>query len=414
MIRRAAGVAPIPFHRPSITAAERTAVLEVLDSGWLTTGERTIAFEEAVRAFVGTRHAVAVNSATAALHLALEALRIGPDDEVIVPTYTFAACGEVVRYLNARPRLADVDARTLNITATTIEAQIRPTTRAILVVHFGGLMADMSSINELATRHGLAVIEDAAHALPAFQDGRAAGSIGNAGALSFYATKTVTTGEGGMLVTDSDAIADRARTMRLHGISRDAWQRYSAAGHWYYEIEDVGFKYNMSDLSAAIGLVQLERAEANRLERVRVAQRYGAGLTAAGLLDALELPPDAAPGDVHAWHLYAIRLRQGGANRRNAVIEHLRSAQIGTSVHFIPLHMHPYYRRTYGYTPEALPTATHEYEREISLPIFPDLLDADVDRVVEALVTALRKAGRVRSDYSRDRRLNRTSIGQDR
>ncbi len=389
MVRPASGVAPIPFHRPSITAAERTAVLEVLDSGWLTTGERTIAFEEAVRAFVGTRHAVAVNSATAALHLALEALRIGPDDEVIVPTYTFAACGEVVRYLGARPRLADVDARTLNITATTIEPQIRPTTRAILVVHFGGLMADMSSINELAARHGLAVIEDAAHALPAFQDGRAAGSIGNAGALSFYATKTVTTGEGGMLVTDSDVIADRARTMRLHGISRDAWQRYSAAGHWYYEIEDVGFKYNMSDLSAAIGLVQLERAETNRLERERVAQRYAAGLAAAGLLDSVELPSQAAPGDVHAWHLYAIRLRHGGANRRNAIIEHLRAAQIGTSVHFIPLHMHPYYRRTYGYTPGVLPTATHEYEREISLPIFPDLLDSDVDRVVEALATAL-------------------------
>ena len=389
MVGQAGAGSPIPFHRPSITPAERAAVLEVLDSGWLTTGPRTIAFEEAVRAFVGTRHAVAVNSATAALHLALEALHIAPGDEVIVPTYTFAACGEVVRYLGARPRLADVDARTLNVTATTIEPHIRPATRAILVVHFGGLMADMSAINELAAQHGLAVIEDAAHALPAFQGGRAAGSIGTAGALSFYATKTVTTGEGGMLVTDSDVIADRARMMRLHGISQDAWQRYTAAGHWYYEIEDVGFKYNMTDIAAAIGLVQLERAEATRLERARVARRYREGFLAAGLLDTLELPPEAAPGDVHAWHLYAMRLRDGGATRRAAVVEHLRAAQIGTSVHFIPLHLHPYYRRTYGYAPGDLPIATHEYEREISLPIFPDLANADVDRVVEALAGAL-------------------------
>jgi dTDP-4-amino-4,6-dideoxygalactose transaminase len=390
MVSSPAVLAPIPFHRPSITAAERAAVMEVLDSGWLTTGERTVAFEAAIRAAVGTRHAVAVNSATAALHLALEALGIGPDDEVIVPTYTFAACGEVVRYLGARPRLADVDARTLNLTPATIEPHLRLTTRAILVVHFGGLMADMDAINELAARHGVAVIEDAAHALPASRGGRAAGSLGTAGALSFYATKTVTTGEGGMLVTDSDAIADRARVMRLHGISRDAWQRYTSSGHWYYEIEDVGFKYNMTDLAAAIGLVQLERAEEMRLAREHVADAYRDGLTSAGVLDAVKLPPEAAAGDVHAWHLFPIRLREGGATRREAVIERLRAAGIGTSVHFIPLHLHPYYRRTYGYTPHDLPVATDEYEREISLPIFPGLTGADVARVVEALASAVR------------------------
>jgi dTDP-4-amino-4,6-dideoxygalactose transaminase len=383
-------VAPIPFHRPSITAAERAAVLEVLDSGWLTTGERSMAFEEAVRAAVGTRHAVAVNSATAALHLALEALHIGPQDEVVVPTYTFAACGEVVRYLGARPRLADVDARTLNVTAATIEPQLRPNTRAILVVHFAGLMADMEGILQLASRHGLPVIEDAAHALPASRGGRAAGSLGTAGALSFYATKTVTTGEGGMLVTDSDAIADRARVMRLHGISRDAWKRYTSSGQWYYEIEEAGFKYNMTDLAAAIGLVQLERAEATWQARARIAQRYRTGVVQAGLDKVLELPPDAADGDVHAWHLFAIRLREGGAARRAAVIEHLRAAGIGTSVHFIPLHLHPYYRRLYDYRPEDLPTSVAQYEREISLPIFPDLTDTEVDRIVEALAAALR------------------------
>ncbi len=380
----------IPFHRPSITSAERDAVIAVLDSGWLTTGERTLDFEAAVQVATGSNHAVAVNSATAALHLALEALHIGPTDEVIVPTYTFAACGEVVRYLGARPRLADVDARTLNLTVETVEAQLRQSTKAIIVVHFGGLMADVEGITALASSRGIAVIEDAAHALPASRNGRAAGSIGAAGALSFYATKTVTTGEGGMLVTDDDAIADRARVMRLHGISRDAWKRYTSAGSWYYEIEDAGFKYNMTDLAAAIGIVQLERAESMRVARERIADRYASAIGSAAFADAIELPAGPEPGEVHAWHLFPIRLRDGGADRRAAIIDRLRDAGVGTSVHFIPLHLHPYYRRTYGYAAADLPVATREYEREISLPIYPDLTDAEVERVVEALGVALR------------------------
>ncbi len=380
----------IPFHRPSITEAERAAVLEVLDSRWLTTGERALAFEEAIRAAVGVRHAVAVSSATAALHLALEAIGVGPDDEVIVPSYTFAACGEVVRYLGARPRLADVDATTLNVTASTIAPQLRPSTRAIIVVHFGGLMADMGPIRSLADAHGVAIVEDAAHALPASQAGHAAGTLGTAGALSFYATKTVTTGEGGMLVTDSEAIADRARVMRLHGISRDAWKRYTASGSWYYEIEDVGFKYNLTDLAASIGLVQLGRAEEMRLQRERLARRYRDALLASGLQDLIQ-PPAAPPaGVVHAWHLFPIRLLRGGAAERSAVIDRLRAAGIGTSVHFIPLHLHPYYRRTYGYQPDDLPVSRREYEREISLPIYPELTDAQVDRVVSVLTDAVR------------------------
>ena len=255
----------IAFHRPAIGEAEKAAVMEVLDSGWLTTGERTLRFEAAFRERLGVRHAVAVNSATAALHLALEGLGIGPDDEVIVPTYTFASSGEVVRYLGARPRLADVDSVTCNLTPATIEAQLRPATKAIQVVHIAGFVADMAPILDLAERHGLAVIEDAAHALPATNGGRHAGTWGTAGAFSFYATKTVTTGEGGMLVTESDELADRARTMRLHGISRDAWKRYTAEGSWFYEIEDVGFKYNLTDLAAAIGIVQLGRADELRV-----------------------------------------------------------------------------------------------------------------------------------------------------
>jgi dTDP-4-amino-4,6-dideoxygalactose transaminase len=381
--------ARIPFHRPSLGDGERAAVLEVLDSGWLTTGERTLAFETAVALATGSAHAVAVNSATAALHLALEAIGVGPGDEVIVPTYTFASCGEVVHYLGARPRLGDVDRGTLNITAETIEAQLRPTTKAVIVVHFGGLMAEMGPILELCAAHGVAVIEDAAHAIPASRDGRAAGTWGTAGALSFYATKTVTTGEGGMLLTDYEPIADRARVMRLHGISRDAWKRYTASGTWFYEIEDVGFKYNLTDLAAAIGLVQLERAEEMRLARERVAAAYGERLARGRSADLVGLPATAGPDTVHAWHLYPIRIAADAGVDRAAVIDLLAASGIGTSVHFIPLHMHPYYQRTYGYSRDDLPVAADEYEREISLPIYPDLSEAEIDRVCEALENAI-------------------------
>lgn len=385
---------PIPFHRPSLTGAERSAVLEVLDSGWLTTGERAFHFEEAVASHLGAPHAVAVNSATAALHLILEAMGIGPDDEVIVPTYTFAASGEVVRYLGATPRLADVDPLTLNVTLDTILPHVGPRTRAIMVVHFGGRLVDMAPITAYAAEHGLKVIEDAAHALPASRGGRPAGTIGDAGALSFYATKTVTTGEGGMLVTSSDAIADRARLMRLHGISRDAWKRYTASGSWFYEIEDVGFKYNLTDLAAAIGIVQLERAETMRLHRERVATTYAGLLEEAGLAERVEAPAMPGNDEVHAWHLYPVRLRGETPETRAAVIDLMRDAGVGTSVHFIPLHLHPYYRRTYGYRPDDLPVARREYEREISLPIYPDLTDEDAARVIEALASALDRVPR--------------------
>ena len=380
----------IPFHRPSIGPAERDAVIEVLDSRWLTTGQKSLAFEEAVRARLRCGHAVAVNSATAALHLILEALGIREGDEVVVPTYTFAACGETVRYLNARPRLADVDPVTFNATAETIEAQLRPETRAIMVVHFGGLMAEMEPILELARGRNLPVIEDAAHALPCSRDGREAGTVGTAGALSFYATKTVTTGEGGMLVTDSAEIADRARSMRLHGLTRDAWKRYSGGGSWYYEIEDAGYKYNLTDLAAAIGLVQLDRAESMRVEREAVARRYAQAFAASSIADLVELPLMPRPNEVHAWHLYPIRLHLDRVKvTRAEAIDRLAEAGVGTSVHFIPLHLHPYYRRTYGYAPADLPVAKLQYEREISLPIYPGLTDAEVDYVVERLAGIL-------------------------
>jgi perosamine synthetase len=380
----------IPFHRPSIGAAEREAVLQVLDSGWLTTGERSFRFEAAIRDQLGVAHAVAVNSATAALHLALEGLGIGSGDEVVVPTYTFAACGEVVRYLGARPRLADVDELTLNATAETIEAQLRPSTKAVIIVHVGGLVAEMDPILDLCRGRGIAVVEDAAHALPAGRAGRQAGTFGEAGALSFYATKTVTTGEGGMLVTNDEALASRAELMRLHGISRDAWNRYTTAGSWFYEIEEIGFKYNMTDLAAAIGLVQLARAEDMRADRERVARSYTSKLEAAGLLELVDPPAIPGPDDVHAWHLYPIRLRAERLTiARATVIERLKAEGVGTSVHFIPLHLHPWYRRAYGYQPDDLPVANRQYLREISLPIYPDLDDAAVDRVVRTLAGIL-------------------------
>lgn len=382
----------IPFARPSITEREKAAVLEVLDSGWLTTGARTKEFEQRFAERVGVAHAIAMNSATAALHLALEALGVGPDDEVIVPTWTFAASAEVVAYLGARPVLVDIDRRTLNATPDAIMAALTPRTRAVIAVHVAGLPVEISRLVELLEPRGVAVVEDAAHAFPSRIDGptgRYVGTIGRAGAYSFYATKTITTGEGGMLVTDDDAIASRARIMSLHGISRDAWNRYTASGSWYYEIEEAGYKYNMTDIAAALGIVQLDRADELLMARRKLAAAYTARLAAPPFEELIELPADAPDGS-HAWHLYIIRLALDRLTvDRGEVIDRLKELGIGTSVHFIPLHLHPYYRRRWGYTAQDLPVATMEYERAISLPIWPGMSATDVDRVVEGLSSVL-------------------------
>jgi dTDP-4-amino-4,6-dideoxygalactose transaminase len=382
----------LPFARPSITELEKRAVLDVLDSGWLTTGPTTKAFEERFAQKVGSRHAVALNSATAALHLALDALDVGPDDEVILPTWTFAATGEVVAYRGARPVLVDVDAATLNATPDAVLAAVTPRTRAMIAVHLGGLPVDIERLVDVLGQRGIPIVEDAAHAFPSVvggPGGRYAGTFGMVGAYSVYATKTITTGEGGMLVTDDAAIADRARVMSLHGISRDAWNRYTATGSWYYEIEDAGYKYNMTDIAAALGLAQLERAEELLDSRRSIAAAYTAGFRESSAADLLELPQDAADGS-HAWHLYVVRLRLEQLRiDRAAVIEALREDGIGASVHFIPLHLHPYYRRHWGTKPEDLPVASREYERVISLPIWPGMSDKDVDRVVASLTSVL-------------------------
>jgi len=392
-----AGRAYLPFARPSITERERLAVLEVLDSGWLTTGPRSKLFEERFAEKVGVRHAVALNSATAALHLALEAFGVGPDDEVIVPTWTFAASAEVVAYRGARPVLIDVDRRTLNVTPEATVAAVTPRTRAVVAVHIAGLPLDIDHLVELLDHRGVAVVEDAAHAFPSRVGGpagRYAGTFGRAGAYSFYVTKTITTGEGGMLVTNDTAIADRARMMSLHGISRDAWNRYTASGSWYYEIEDAGFKYNMTDIAAALGIVQLDRAEELLAARQSIAQAYSAGFAASAAADLLELPADASDGS-HAWHLYIVRLALDRLRMdRDAVAAALRAEGIGVSVHFIPLHLHPYYRRRWNTRPEDFPVATGEYERVMSLPIWPGMTPDDVQRVVSTLATILDRARR--------------------
>jgi perosamine synthetase len=387
----------LPFARPSITEREKQAVLDVLDSGWLTTGPRTKEFESRFAAEVGTRHAVALNSATAALHLALEALGVDAGDDVVVPTWTFAASAEVVVYRGARPVLVDIDPRTLNTTTERVLDAVTPRTKAVMAVHVAGLPMDIAGLVAQVAPRGIAVIEDAAHAFPSRiggPTGRYVGTLGRAGAFSFYATKTITTGEGGMLVTDDDAIADRARVMSLHGISRDAWRRYAANGSWYYEIEDAGYKYNMTDIAAALGLVQLGRASELLAARRTIATSYTARFRASPSSDLLELPDDAPDGS-HAWHLYIIRLQLDRlAIDRAAVLAAMADLGIGTSVHFIPLHLHPYYRRRWNCRPADHPVATAEFERVMSLPIWPGMTDEHVDRVVDSLVSILEGARR--------------------
>lgn len=393
----------VPFFRPSITEAEIAEVVETLRSGWLTTGPRVKAFEAEFARYVGARHAVALNSCTAALHLALEAIGLRRGDLVLVPTMTFAATAEVVRYFDAVPVLVDCEPRTLCLDVgaarATIEALRRgePVAglvppygplRAIIPVHYGGQMADVFAVRRLAAEHDLAVIEDAAHTLPAWarEHGdapwRAAGTTADVTCFSFYANKCITTGEGGMAVTDSDAWAERMRVMSLHGISRDAWKRFSAEGSWYYEIEAPGFKYNLTDIAAAIGLRQLARADELWEARRQVVAAYREALAG---VEGLELPVEL-PDRRHSWHLFPIRLDLGvWTMGRAAFIERLRQRGIGTSVHWMPLHLHPYYRRTYGTGPGLFPVAEREWERLVSLPLFPGMAPADVQEVAGAI-----------------------------
>ncbi|SFM31668.1 DegT/DnrJ/EryC1/StrS aminotransferase family protein [Variovorax sp. OV329] len=375
----------LPFALPDTGEEEIAEVTAAIRSGWVTTGPRTKRFEEEFAQFLGdpSLHCMAVNSATAGLHLALEALGIGPGDEVITTTHTFTATAEVVRYLGADVVLVDADPATLCIDVRKIEAAISPRTKAIIPVHYAGLAADMPALLALASAHGLKVVEDAAHALPTTCQGQLIGTLqSEATVFSFYANKTMTTGEGGMVVTRNPELAARIKTMRLHGINRDAFDRFrSRTPAWYYEVVAPGFKYNLTDIAAAMGSAQLAKLPRFLARRQHLASRYKDGLSSLPLV----LPVDAPPDDVHAWHLYVIRLDPSARLTRDDLIQELSDRGIGTSVHYVPLHRQPYWRDRYGLRPEMFPCSESAYQSMVSIPLFTAMRDSDQDRVIHAL-----------------------------
>lgn len=374
----------LPFALPDIEEAEIAEVVDSLRSGWVTTGPKTKRFEKEFVEYLGTDcEAISVNSATAGLHLALEAIGIKAGDEVITTPYTFTATAEVIRYLGAHPVFVDIDPNTFNLDATKIEAAITTKTKAIIPVHFAGLACDMDAIITIAHQYNLKVVEDAAHALPTRNKGKLVGTLASdITVFSFYATKTITTGEGGMIVTRDPAIAARCKIMRLHGISRDAFDRYtSAKPSWQYEVVAPGFKYNLTDLASSLGIHQLKKTNRFQQRRQEMAERYNYEL--AGL--PLKLPPTAPSSDLHAWHLYVIRLHASAAISRNEFIEAMAERGIGCSVHFIPLHIQPYWRNQYNLQPQDFPHALEAYEQAISLPIYTKMTDDDQTRVIIAI-----------------------------
>jgi dTDP-4-amino-4,6-dideoxygalactose transaminase len=379
----------IPFARPLIGSEEEEAVIRVLRSGWLTTGREAQHFEDEFREYVGARYALAVNSATAGLHLAIEALGIGPGDRVAMSPYTFAATAEVARYVGADPFFVDVEEDSYNIDPVALDTAIRndPKIRAVIPVHVSGDPCAMDEILHITTARDIPVIEDAAHAFPVRakidRAERFLGTVGTVGVYSFYATKTITTGEGGMIVTGNGDLARRMKLMRLHGIDREVWNRYTVPGAgWQYSVVAPGFKYNLSDISAAIGRVQLGRAKELQTRRIRIAERYDEAFRTR---DYLQLPPR---GSNHSWHLYILRIRPDLLKiGRDEFIEQLASAGIGTSVHFIPLHTMPYYRDRYGYAEQAFPRAMEKFRTSISLPIYPGLTEQQVDRIIQTIFT---------------------------
>lgn len=378
------------FSLPLIEAEEIEEVVDTLKSDWITTGPKAKKFEDEFAKYIGCKHAIAVNSCTAALHLALEAIGISEDDEVITTPMTFAATSEVIRYFKAKPVFIDIDPVTMNINiekidkhlASLIDAGVK-LPKAIIPVHYAGYPCEMEGILDIASKYSLKIIEDAAHALPSYYKGKTIGTVGDITCFSFYATKNITTGEGGMIATDNDEWAERMRVMCLHGISKDAWKRYTAEGDWYYEIIAPGYKYNLTDIAAALGIAQLKKADAMWKRRSRIAGRYSEVFSG---LDAIETPLAGDSEMEHSWHLYVIKLNLECLSiNRKRFLEEFKSRGIGTSVHFIPLHIHPYYKETYGYKPGDFPVTYETYKRIISLPIYPRMTDEDVERVIEAV-----------------------------
>ncbi len=384
----------IPFYKPSIGRPEIDEVVDCLQSGWLTTGPKTKQFEQEFAGYLQRRHAVAVNSCTAALHLALEAIGLKAGQRVVVPTMTFAATAEVVRYFNAAPLFADCRPEDFNLDVADAACRIERARAsgeevvAIIPVHYGGQIGDVTGVTALARKYHLRIIEDAAHCCPAYYRDEVAapwktvGSDAEISCFSFYANKTITTGEGGMACTDSPEQADRMRIMSLHGISRDAWKRYTAEGSWYYEIVAPGYKYNLTDLAAAIGLHQLRKADLLHERRTQWARLYSQCL---GDVEELVLPT-VMPNRIHSWHLFSVRLNLDRCHLGRAeLISEMKRAGIGTSVHWMPLHLHPYYRQQLGCTPSDYPCATSLYPRLMTLPLYPDMTAEDVQYVCRTL-----------------------------
>ncbi len=372
----------LPVAAPWIGEREKALVLETLDSGWITTGPRAHELGRRIAELAGARRGLAVNSCTGALHLALAALEVGPGHEVITSAYTFVASVNVIEHVGATPVLADVEADTLCLDPAAVAAATSPRTRAVMPVHYGGHPCEMDELLRAARRHGFELVEDAAHALGAAYRGRAVGAIGRATAFSFYAIKNLTTGEGGAVTTDDDDLFERMERLSLHGINRDAWKRYAATGSWYYEVAAAGFKYNLSDILAAIGLGQLERFPAFQRRRAELAARYHRQLA--------DLPevrrPAVRPDVTHAWHLYPVALELERLRcDRARFIEELRAENIGTTVNFIPIHLHPYFRARLPYREGDFPRSEDAFRRAVTLPLFPRMADADVDDVVAAL-----------------------------
>lgn len=378
----------IPFFRPTIGDEELDSVARVLRSGWLTTGPKTREFEEEFQSFLGGGvEAVAVNSATAGLHLAVEACGIGPGDQVIVPTMTFTATAEVIRYVGAEVVLVDVEPGSNVIDLADAESRVTPRCKAIMPVHFGGYPCDMQAILNFARRHGLMVIEDAAHALPTQRDGRLVGAWEtDACVFSFYANKPITTGEGGMLVTQRPEIAKRARLMRTHGINSDAFDRFRKVGaNWAYDIVAPGFKYNLTDIASALGVAQLRKARSFQERRQLAALSYCEKLS--GL--PIQLPTQAPAGSLHAWHIFSISIDESAKATRDDVIGALTAAGIGSSVHYRPLHQMTYWRERYPSQPGEYPAADRHFFGAVSLPLFPEISDEEIECVVNVVKRTL-------------------------
>ncbi|MBA7689172.1 UDP-4-amino-4-deoxy-L-arabinose--oxoglutarate aminotransferase [subsurface metagenome] len=378
----------IPFSVPFIEEEEKKEILDTLKSGWITTGPKVKQFEKDFAEYIGCKHTIAINSCTAALHLALDNVELKEGDEIIIPTMTFVATGEVVTYFKAKPVLVDCEEDTLLIDVNNIEEKINKKTKAIIPVHYAGQSCAMDDILQIAKKYNLKVIEDAAHSLPTRYRDKMIGTLGDITCFSFYATKTITTGEGGMACTENEKFAKRMKIMSLHGISKDAWKRYTAEGSWYYEVIEAGYKYNMTDIAAALGIAQLKKCSEFYRKRSEIANKY---MQAFKEFSEIKIPVVRDYG-IHAWHLYVIQLNLKMLKiNRAQFIEKMKDNGIGCSVHFIPLHLHPYYKNTFAFKPKDFPVASYVYERIVSLPIYPKMIDEDVDYVIDNVIKIIKE-----------------------